>query len=135
MKFLFDNNLSPHFARAMAALSRQDPRVASIVHLREKFPGDTADATWMGTLVSEGDWIVVSHDHFRKHPLEREAFRRGGLVGFILEPNWSRQGYWLMAHNLVRWWPAIIEQNSRVQGGAAFYVPWKFTGSGRFKQY
>ena len=36
------------------------------------------------------------------------------------------------AHNLVRWWPSIFDQAGRIQGGAAFRVPWKF--SGRFEQ-
>jgi hypothetical protein len=42
--------------------------------------------------------------------------------------------HWPKAQNVIRWWPAIVEQASRITGGAAFRVPWKFSGKGKFEQ-
>ena len=33
-----------------------------IVHLTERFPADTPDATWISALGQEGDWIIISGD-------------------------------------------------------------------------
>lgn len=53
---------------------------------------------------------------------------------FFLDKGWSNHQFWDKAHNLVRWWPRIIEQSQGIEGGAAFKVPFTFSGKGRFQQ-
>jgi hypothetical protein len=66
--------------------------------------------------------------------MEREALRKSGLIVFVLHKQWTQQRFWAVSHNLVKWWPAILEQSQKIKGGAAFRVPWQFTGGGRFEQ-
>jgi hypothetical protein len=66
--------------------------------------------------------------------VEQEALRRSGLIVFMLARAWSSQQHWSQAAALVRWWPKIIEQAQLVTGGAAFEVPFGFSGKKRLKQ-
>lgn len=131
MKLFVDNNLPPALARALHALS--EPSGHCAVHLKEKFQQDISDSDWITTLSNEGGWSVVTHDKLNKG-LEREALRRAGLIVFFLDKGWSNHQFWDKAHNLVRWWPRIIEQSEGIKGGAAFKVPFNFSGKGQFEQ-
>lgn len=133
MRVLIDNNLPLALARALHELSDNREGVP-VTHLRDKFAPTTADIDWINALAAEGGWIVISQDRFRKSRLEREALRRSGLVFFLLEKGWINHDFWEKSHNLVRWWPAILGQADRVVDGAAFLVPWQFSGKGKFKQ-
>lgn len=134
MKFFFDNNLSPHLAHAMRELSRADNEPTEVVHLVDRFDRNEKDTVWIPSLSSEGSWVIISGDRFAKSDEEREAVRRSGLIIFTLSKQWSSQTHWPKAANLARWWPAIVDQASRIVGGAAFRVPWRFSGKGRFEQ-
>lgn len=134
MKFLLDNNLPPALAAALNALTAAQHENHTVSHLIDNFERTTPDAEWINSLSKEGGWVVVSQDRFRKGNIEREAVRRSGLVIFCLDKSWSKQKFWDKAQNLMRWWPPIIQQSELVSGGAAFKVPWRFSGSGRFKQ-
>ena len=131
MKVFIDNNLPPALARALHELS--GPEGHSVTHIRTKFPEGTTDPEWIGVLAGEGGWVVITRDKLSKG-IEREALRRAGLLAFMLDKSWSRQTYWSIAHQLVRWWPRIVEQAQGIEGGAAFKVPWTFRGKGRFEQ-
>jgi PIN like domain len=132
LKFLIDNNLPPQLARALHELSK--PYGHEVVPLKEKFPPSTADSVWIGDLKSEGNWVIISQDNFRKGDLEKAAIRSCGLPIFCLSKQWVSQQYWAKAHNLVRWWPAITEQANLISGGAAFRVPWKYGAKPKFEQ-
>ncbi|MEQ3637124.1 MAG: hypothetical protein ABNH30_12085 [Thalassolituus sp.] len=127
-----DNNLPPALARALHALSESEDH--QVIHLSEKFSRDTPDIEWMQVLKDEGGWVIISQDQFRKSDLEKLALRQYGLVVFCLAKHWARAEYWDKAYQLVRWWPALIGQAERIQGGAAFRVPWKFSPPGKFEQ-
>ena len=131
MRFFFDNNLSPYLAKALDALCR--PGGVAVEHLRAKFPEDISDVEWIGRLAKEGEWSVITQDRLIRNPLEKLAFRQSGLTAFVLTKAWARQKYWEKAARLVRWWPRIMEQAELVEGGAAFEVPWRFSGKGKFK--
>ena len=131
MKFLVDNNLPPALAKALDALSEPSGHFA--VHLKEKFAADTADSDWIDALAQDGGGSVITQDKLNKG-LEREALRRAGLIVFFLDKGWSHHAFWDKAHNLVRWWPRIIEQSGGIRGGAAFKVPYNFSGKGQFEQ-
>lgn len=132
MRFIFDNNLSIYLARAIAALC--EPEGVVVSHIREKFPEGTPDVEWIYGLAVEKDWAVVTQDRLTRNPLEKEALRRSGLTAFILVRGWAHHKEWEKAAQLVRWWPRIMEQADLVRGGAAFQVPWRWTGKGRFQQ-
>ncbi|MEQ1526471.1 MAG: DUF5615 family PIN-like protein [Gallionella sp.] len=131
MKFLVDNNLPPALAHALRELSK--PENHEVVHLKDRFRANTPDIDWINDLSLEGAWIVITHDSLNKG-LEREALRRAGLLVFFLDKSWKDHKFWEKAHNLVKWWPRIIEQASGIQGGAAFKVKWNFSGKGMFEQ-
>jgi len=59
----------------------------------------------------EGGWVVISADRrIHRNRLEREAWRRSGLVVFFLTPQWRRLRNVEIAWRLLRWWPHIDEQ-------------------------
>lgn len=133
MNFFCDANISLHLAHALHALSL--PNGHSVIHLTDRFRADTADVIWVEALSKEGSWSVLTQDRaMARHPVEQEALRRSGLTVFMLARGWSSQKHWDKAAALVRWWPKIIEQAGLVIGGAAFEVPWGFTGKKRLKQ-
>lgn len=131
MKFLVDNNLPPALAHALRELSK--PENHEVFHLKDRFAADTPDTVWIGSLSEEGGWIVVTHDNLNKG-LEREALRQAGLLVFFLDKSWKDHKFWEKAHNLVKWWPRIIEQAGGIEDGAAFQVKWNFSGKGKFVQ-
>ena len=132
MRFLFDNNLSPHLAKAIHVLS--EPHGAEVQHIRDKFASNTPDHKWINALAAEGSWCIISQDRLTKNSLEKEALRRSGLTAFILAKGWIDHTEWEKAWHLMRWWPRIMEQADLVTGGAAFEVPFRFSGKGQFKQ-
>jgi predicted nuclease of predicted toxin-antitoxin system len=89
VKVFLDANLSPYLAHALNALL--EPEGDRIVHLTDHFARDTEDRDWITALAAEGEWIVISGDvRIYRNRLEREAWRRSGLVVFFLAPQWSR---------------------------------------------
>lgn len=131
MKFFFDANLPPYLAYAVRELSVPDR--LHVIHKHDRFAHGTKDIDWINALSGEGAWIVISQDRFTKNPLEREALRRQGFTVFMLKKQWAEQRYWDKAARLIRWWPRIVEQAELITGGAAFFVPFKFTGKGKFE--
>lgn len=134
MKYFFDNNLSPHLAHAVGELCKAEDGTHTCAHLRDMYPPDCKDEVWIDGLAKDGGWTIVSQDRFDKNDAEREALRRAGLVVFALAKGWNDHKHWDKAQNLIRWWPAIMDQASKIKGGAMFRVPWKFSGAGKFEQ-
>ncbi|AZE91346.1 hypothetical protein [Pseudomonas orientalis] len=132
MNFLLDHNLPPALARALNELSKVHEH--GVFPLKDKFPQNTSDITWISALREEGGWVVISQDRFKKGHAEKKAFRDCALPVFCLAKHWSGESYWSKAHNLVRWWPAIMQQAELIRGGAAFSVPWRFSAPGKFEQ-
>ncbi|MPQ66811.1 MULTISPECIES: hypothetical protein [unclassified Pseudomonas] len=132
MNFLIDNNLPPAMARALHELCKADGH--QVLPLREKFDQGASDIHWISELKAEGRWTVVSQDKFTKGDAERKVFRECGLPIFCLAKQWGQESYWSKAQNLVKWWPAIVQQSELISGGAAFRVSWRFTAPGKFEQ-
>ena len=128
MKFLFDNNLPAHLARAICELSkRESDRVREVIALCDRFSRNAPDSEWLAALAQEGGWYIVSGDQFRKSDAEKELIRRSGLTVFVLHKSWSSHAYWAKAAQMVAWWPRILDQASLAQK-AAFRVPWRTQG-------
>lgn len=60
MRFLFDNNLSPLIARAIAVLAEPDGH--RVEHLRDRGHGAAPDEEWITRLGEEGGWTIVPGD-------------------------------------------------------------------------
>jgi hypothetical protein len=134
LKFFFDANLSPHFARGVDGLcgSVRD-EIEQVVHLTDLFQSDAQDVDWIGELTKTGPWCIVSIDRFKKHHnAEREALRKGGHMVFVLEKQWSGQPFWSKAERLVGWWPQIVAQ-ARLQAGGMLSVPFAHRSGAKFK--
>ncbi len=129
MKFFFDNNLSPHLAHGIRELSATKPEIKDVVHLTDRFNRNVPDLTWIGDLKQDGPWCIISIDRFKKqHGAERAAILRAGHIVFVLDGQWSKQGFWQQAERLVKWWPQIVLLAAQVRGGA-YRVPWQYSPS------
>lgn len=133
MKFLFDNNLSPHLAHGMAEFSKTDPRVDLVVALRDRFRPSTPDEVWLPELAGESGWAIVSIDQFKKTIAERELVRKHGLTVFVLDRQWSSKPFWEMSARFVEWWPTILSV-AELTSKAAFRVPFKRQGQKALEQ-
>jgi PIN like domain len=134
LKFLFDHNLPPSWARGLDALSLKQfeaGTVNEVVALKDKFPHNTIDAVWLKALSTEGDWTVISGDFFRKSKAEKELVRSSGLNVFVLPKVWHSQPHWVRTARLIEWWPKIVAQANSVDK-ACFELPWRV--SGKFTQ-
>ncbi len=132
MKFIFDNNLPPSLARGIGGLSTFEGDIEQVIPLRDKFRPNEDDVVWLSQLATEGGWIVISIDRFKKSSAERELMRRQGLTVFVLDPQWSKP-YWQQAAQLVLWWPKILKV-ARLTSRSAMRVPWRFTNKSTFQQ-
>lgn len=131
MKFLLDNNLSPHLAKALDSLSR--PYAHEVFALREKFKPSTPDVEWINSLAAEGGWVILSIDQFKKSAMEKKAIAECGLLVFLLDRQWSRFEYWVVAERLVRWWPKLLLASTLLGPGRPYRIPWAIS-SGRLQQ-
>lgn len=120
-------------ARGIREFSGLVSDVEKVVHLRELFERNADDVAWISSLNETGPWCILSIDRFKKnHDAEREALRRSGHTIFVLDAQWSKQGYWLQCERLVRWWPQILDQARLVSQGA-FQVPWQHSSGSKFR--
>ena len=77
--------------------------------------------------------MVISADRrINRNRLEREAWRRSGLVVFFLTSQWQRLRNVEVAWRLLRWWPLIRDQARLVVPPAAFELPLAY-GAGRLR--
>lgn len=134
MNFLFDNNLPPALASAIAALSEGEQGVQSVVHLIDLFEPGADDLVWIpGLQKLGGDWYVVSQDKFKKsRGAEREALRRAGHTAYVLDQSWTSQPFYSKASQLIRWWPQVL-QHARLTSGGVHRIPWRHSSAGRFQ--
>lgn len=116
-------------AHGIRELSAITTGVEQVIHLTDRFERNAPDLTWIGALSTDGPWYIVSIDRFKKqHGAEREAIKRAGHTVFILDPQWSKQGFWMQSERLVRWWPQVVNYSSLVSGGA-YRIPWQHSPS------
>jgi uncharacterized protein (DUF433 family) len=121
-KRLADHKLSLHLAHAFNILL--GPEGDQVIHLTDRFPANAEDIVWMSAVGDEGGWVVISADRrIHCNRLEREAWRRSGLVVFFLTSQWRRLRNVEIAWRLLRWWPHIRGQARLVAPPAAFQLP------------
>lgn len=109
MNFIFDANLPPSWASAIARLGSgrfESGQIGEIVHLTDKFSANTPDLDWLTALGQERNnrWTIISRDNFRKQKgAERQVQRQYGLSVFVLQKSWASKPYWEMTAQLVQW--------------------------------
>jgi hypothetical protein len=130
VKFLFDANLPPDLAHAIAALCRAEPDVTEVVHLTDRFERSTPDLDWIPALGP--GWSIVSIDKFSKNRgQEREALSRAGHAVYVLDPQWSKHSFWKKSAQLVSWWPQLLD-HARLHSRGNYKVPWRHTSARTF---
>lgn len=132
MRASVDENLPVPFARMLSALAAVDRH--EVVHVTDLVPRGASDLQLFQAIAQRGIGVHITQDHHHRKQVERESIAALGLIVFVLSKSWSDQMFWLKAAQLVRWWPLMVEQAERMRPPAAFRVPWKIQGKGRFEQ-
>ncbi len=115
MKLLLDHNLAPRIAKALNALFDGQHE---IVALRDKFPPNTLDVTWITALDQDRGWAVLTRDlHIRTRPHERAALDRARIVFFFLAGSWGSFGVEETAARLIRLFPKMAAQTALAESG------------------
>ena len=120
MNFFVDNCLAVKHARALAPLLEPDHK---IIHLRDRFPPDTADEEWLLALGKEGGWIVVSGDYrIGRSAHERAAWHESRLTAFFLAKRWENLPLMEQHAKLARCFLVILEQAEKAKPGTGFMI-------------
>lgn len=120
MKFFFDNHLAPKLAHGLNQMVEPDHRV---VHLKDKFPGNTEDVVWMQALAKEADLVIVTADiRISRNPHEVLAWKQAGHTIFFLKPGWVNLPFWNQANKFTKCFPDLIKTAERAERGSAFFV-------------
>jgi hypothetical protein len=119
LKFFFDNNLSPYIARALNVLN--EPMGHSVVALKDKFPQNAGDVEWIEGLANEGGWVVLTSDYdIVRRGVIKVAWKKAGLIGFVLRPAWQDFGPIEQTSRLLARWPRILEQAKLAAPGSTY---------------
>ena len=104
MKFYFDNNLSPHLARAMSELAVDEEEGDEVVFRpRDRGMDRMKDPEYIDILSREGGWTIVTTDvAMSRNPHLVRALASSGLVSVSLRPGWLELGGRRMALQLLR---------------------------------
>lgn len=121
MTFFLDNNLPQRLASALRTLAVPE-HGETVIHLRDRFDADATDETWLETLRQEGEWTILSRDHFQKGGRERAAFRNSGLHVFIVQDRKRPFSFWELSWRLVYWWP-ILHETTQTKSPGIYPIP------------
>ena len=118
MKFLLDNNLSRHLAEGLRGFGEKD-----VMHLTDRFPDDTDDATLLKYMGEEHIFFITRDLRIRWKPAEIRALKDYNIGAFFL--GGKNQSRCQLIQQLVRHWPKIKEHslNYRNKRPFAFRVP------------
>lgn len=122
MKCVFDNNLPPKLARALNELEGKNG--IEVIHLREAFPANTDDITWINALGKESDCFVVTKDrNIRKNPHERKAWQESGLRIIFLQKTWFNHDFWDISWRLIKRWGDLKKAVSKMKANETMILP------------
>lgn len=119
MNIFFDNCCSPKLAQTLDGYLRETGDRAW--HIRDcsdaglSLPRYATDEAWMGALAQDPrEWIVVTADgRIAKNKAEREAYRKAGLKGILLLPQFMKHPVHEQAAKLIWRWPEASETLDR----------------------
>ena len=129
MNFFFDNCTSPVLASTIDGFIRNSGGRA--VHIRDanhvglSIGANASDVEWIEALGSSDDeWIVVTGDkRISSVKAEREAFRRAGLRGFLLNPAYQKIKVNEQASTLIWRWAELTDVIGRFSPPTLIGVP------------
>lgn len=127
MRIFIDENISPALAAAMNHLQKLLNENHTFVHATEKFKPGTPDHEWLETLRAEGNWAILSKDKFDKGAPEKIVFRSSGLTVINLDKKWSKKKGWVIALQLLKWWPDLSKILISSQNAYWYEVPFSYT--------
>ena len=114
MNYWFDENVTPHLVKAIAALHAPNFPDDRVVSVRDAQGEGRSDADWITELMrSEEQWAVITRDAMRK---EWQLVQSSGLTWFILARGWPDLDYWNLSWRLVKAWPDLAEASRRSPG-------------------
>lgn len=99
LRFLLDENVSRHIARAFRALG-EDVR-----HLGEVYGESTKDHEWIPRASADGYVVICGDRQIRRVPIEREALLRNQLGIFFLQHGVRK--HCVIVQALIKHWPTI----------------------------
>jgi hypothetical protein len=126
VKVLIDHNISPHIARALAAMAAPYGHTVKAKSDLFDTTASVPDTEWFGGLGREGGWAFISDDHgIYKNPQLRAAMLQARLIGFFLEPAWRKPNVseFERAARLILWLPKLMQQCSAIAPPADYKVP------------
>jgi len=95
----------------------------NVLHLKDKFPGNTEDVIWMHELAKETDLVIVTADiHISRNPHEVRAWQEAGHTVFFLKPGWTDLTFWEQANKFTKCFPALIQEAEHAAAGSAFII-------------
>lgn len=122
MKLLLDNNLPPVMARSIQLLVAGDGHI--VVALRDRFPANTPDVEWLGTLGAEGGWSILTLDQMiARRPAERLALHRSQVTAYFMAAAWQKLTTLEKTARLLLCWPKLCQAATLVRAGALFELP------------
>ncbi len=104
-----------------------------MAHVRHLGKTGMKDVHLFAHIAALGYKVHITLDHHYRKPVEREAIAKAGLIVFVLNKGWASQPLHEKAARLLRWWPLIVEQASRLTPPATLRVPWQLHGRGKFE--
>lgn len=117
MIFFFDHNLSHKHAEMIRAEHKEDVRI-----LRDHFPADAEDVTWIPQVGGWG-WVLVTADkEIRRRVQEARALRMSRLTTFFLGAGFVKLTLAAKGQALVDVWPKIRSKASVCTKGSLFMV-------------
>jgi hypothetical protein len=120
LKFFVDRNIAPRIARILDQCD-QDHEVR---HHDDYFARTAPDVEWIGELGRQRGWCVIGGDaRILRNPAEMQALRDAELTFFVLKSAWMSYSFIDQAWRLVKIWPEIVSNATRVREATIFEVP------------
>ena len=113
MTFFFDNTFPRRLVEILKLLD------VEATHLREHFPADTIDVTWIPWVGKKG-WIIVTGDRgIAKKPAERKALEEAQTISLFLAKGIIHKPLFELVAFIVRHWPTIEKAVERAKTGTS----------------
>lgn len=124
MRIFFDECVSPKLVRALREI--EDLPSRQLVPRKEKFSGteNKLDEDWIRVLGEEGDWVIVSADlAIPRGGVTKLAWKQANLTSYFLAGDFAGRPRWTQAHELVRWFPILLEHLKTAPPGSGWRLP------------
>ncbi len=109
MRIYFDENFSPHIARAFRELEKGRPGDAvEVCHITEEFARGTADEIWLPAIAMKHGCIITQDLNIRRTRLLWEICEKNKIgVFFFRPPKKEKYDYWGWVNKVFLHWAEI----------------------------